>query len=1199
LRHGTWDAWDGRDHVDQRNPWPNEVVFDYDGGDQEERREQTRKIIEYLNDHDIPFYVTDTGGTGYHVHVFFTIPDVDDWREYRVAQMALYELIKDDLAEDYEVRTDRLDDGVVTFDRAEGNGHLIRVVGGRHDVTRELKTVVSPKSLKKQDLTDKGRVRYPETIEELRISREGFAPALFTLDDILNKAEEIHNRERAQRQDAYESTYEAEDDGLDAARNIPAHEVLQALSAEQGTDADYGSVDLDDTICCPGHDDNTPSMNLIGQNAVNRSDKLGEEFIGVAACWGECGTPGQPEYFNAIDLAIAVKDCEFSAAIEWLQDTFDVEIDDGGLAPDDDRVDELIETINDGDERSERMEAKEELFDRIADWTTSQQNAVLEELDGGFPRNRGELNNHLETEGGTTEQTELTEQLSRGSRPIEGGGGESDDQLDRLINQETPPQKRLSGIVDGTFFLTVWIQTGGDTKPVVIDSDGNYDFVVKRWPEWIRDLSDDERKAVIKEMTDAEKEKISYQAVEVNEQEVQFKHAVPEQPKSTINRPDNQVLRYIRDQNELPDDEDLYDEVYDFIKACWDHYDEEWLDVVTAHVFHSYLVMPFAYTVYLLFKGQKDTGKTTIQKVLAQLQYNGVFGGNVTPATAQRYAHNYQVALNQDEFEKQSEERRTQLQGLYNTGQRKGGVYPITNTDKGTLADQIQEIFTFSIKTLSANSLYGFDDSFLSRNVVVPTVRTSRKELKNPDKLSEQDLQQLQRLRNQLAAYSVFNWESIMDDVDQVREELQRKGRAADRITLFKGLVQHFKGDDRADKVATHLQDSETLEGVQEINERHRIVLEELVDRFNDTDSKQITVQYKDLAGVVNETLNLEDSEYKASSRSVGKILREYDLIRDQSQKGNDSDCYTTCDLPLDVVIDSLTRYDLTALRDRLVHGEGGSPLSDLGLDPCSVSQLAQLIQSDELDTVGDLLAALLAEAEDDEYEFEELKEAIAPENFQLGRHPANRRYFGMFWDGELDESVEDRHDLERDGDIIRYVSDADADDGNDEANGADEDDDCTQDEDTDGSESEEIGSQQSETREESDGSDETDADNSDAEHNDSSGRPDADASAEQDGSTGDAIEVSDEPRSQRTAKNPINGDYQLTGNREQDAKVIEQLVEAHLDEYDEHGIETSHVFEALQSDGTSETTVRKAINKYLADGNGYEPKPDRLKPLS
>jgi len=800
LKYGKWKEYTGQEQIDERSVFPNEIVIDIDEGGTEERRKETKKVLTYLDQHGFDYIVADTGGTGFHIHLFFQYKGID-LSQYREVRIALYEYLKEEARKEVDANVEAWDDQPVYFDADKSKGHLVRALGGRKKESEKRKTEVLASQLEKEEVDDLENVEYPGRIPwSIEISKTDTDNAHLSIQEIQEKVEEVQEEERERFNEELEAEYSAEGTGLKAVRDVDASQALKVIGVDAPQDQNFE---------CPFHDDSSPSANLHTKEGTERL------YCFADACVEEGGRT--PRVRNAVDILVESGEYSFKEAVDKLSDKFDIEVD-------------------------------------------------------------------LET----TEVTEGAETTEPGSF------------LDSYLDTEQPSKVRLSGHLDDeTYFHTVFLEKNGETEKAVITSDREIYKVRNKLDELEQDGEEFE----------GDKQKFDYEYFEVDNQQYRFKHKATKFPELDIYTADNQVLRFLRDKHP---DEEVYNKVRQTIKRYWDHYNEEWFDIATAWTIHTYLVNGIGYTAYLMLKGKEDTGKTTLQKILARLSYNGFFSGKSTPAVTSRVAHFSQASLHLDEFEKTAND---EVQGVFNTGQRKGAKYSFTNMNKDKVEDQITALHSFCPKTLSVNTLYEFDNHFLSRNIILEATRTTRS-LEKIENIGVAKEKEIQSLRNELLAYSLFNHEQLLTEIEEYRESLEESGREADKVGLISGIVKHFKGKEKASEIAEFLSNKKELQEEQ-INQRLQVLFERIIQEFGDED-QEIRIKPKALANHVNRELKVED-EYELSSRGVGNRLRNYDILRDSSQSSRSgSQGETVYTIPRDYLVDSFTRYDLLNLREKL-----------------------------------------------------------------------------------------------------------------------------------------------------------------------------------------------------------------------------------------------------------------------------------------
>jgi len=451
---------------------------------------------------------------------------------------------------------------------------------------------------------------------------------------------------------------------------------------------------------------------------------------------------------------------------------------------------------------------------------------------------------------------------------------------------------RLSGKLDeDTYFHTIFGKRGEEYHPLVIT---NEDIIPVRNKM---------------EVSGEDNPKKDYYFFEYDGEEYRFKHEIPAFPELDIYRSDNRIFEFFKDREPR---KMVFDRIKDKVKKYWDHYSKEWFTVLSAWVIHTYLLDGIGHTPYLMFKGKEDTGKSTAQKILARLSYNGYFTGKSTGPSTSRIAHYTQATLHLDEWEKSSNE---EIEGVFNTGQRKGAKYTFTNMNKNDIKDQIQALFSYCAKSLSVNSLTPFDSHFISRNIIIEATRTKRS-LAPIENIGREEEREFTDIRNETLIYSLFNWKEIIGSIEKYKREMDISGREADKISIISGIVRHFKGEEKAKEIEKFLKD---MSGGEEesIQKTEKVLFEKLINEFGD-EKEIIRVQPGELAEHINDVLNLD--EYKWRPQTVTKKLKKHDIIRNPQEQKSRSGAQGQVEYELERsdLVDSFTRYGLYTFRDRL-----------------------------------------------------------------------------------------------------------------------------------------------------------------------------------------------------------------------------------------------------------------------------------------
>jgi hypothetical protein len=175
--------------IDYRSPLPNELIFEIDSKQWKKVKEAGDRIIDLLNEFNIPFNLAASGGKGVHISVFFKIIFTDKIKSL------LSEAIKKDYKQKYfrrdllkyfvqlagyksiDMGTGKLfDSSCIEFNDNEFNdfenqGKLIRIIGGRKAVFNDeglqwnYKKCIDEIPLRKNDLHKRLDINFPNRLK--------------------------------------------------------------------------------------------------------------------------------------------------------------------------------------------------------------------------------------------------------------------------------------------------------------------------------------------------------------------------------------------------------------------------------------------------------------------------------------------------------------------------------------------------------------------------------------------------------------------------------------------------------------------------------------------------------------------------------------------------------------------------------------------------------------------------------------------------------------------------------------------------------------------------------------------------------------------------------------------------------------------------------------------------------------------------
>lgn len=446
----------------------------------------------------------------------------------------------------------------------------------------------------------------------------------------------------------------------------------------------------------------------------------------------------------------------------------------------------------------------------------------------------------------------------------------------------------LSGVIEGSHFHTVFVPFAMSYQPYTLFDDGTHVEVKPKGPKNGR-ISVFEYKG--KAYTYNTQSELWFQAGVVNTLSPQG------------------VQRFL--DKESVDPGELYKRVRQAIAKYYDFVLSEELDIVVCHIIHSYMLGVLGKTFYLLLDGERNTGKSTLQNVMSLLQFNGCFSGKSTVASMVRKIHFLRASVNLDEFEKMDKDDKKVVTGILNTGAYASGTREIANLDAKSIQGQIQIFRTFGTKTFSVNRA-AFDESFLSRCVVINTARNTRS-VQSIYGLSESEQGNFQVLRDDLFLLGLKSGTAMYKVIQAKQMTLDDSGlfgRRGDIIAIICGIKEFCTGD--SSSLQSYLMSREELD-TEDTNEadRYYLTLKFLVGLLVKFSSNMIEFSNRELLDYLLEELQMEPGfQYAPSARSVGALLKRSKLITSKAdrvrQGGSGSYAYR---IPTKRVIDLVRRF--------------------------------------------------------------------------------------------------------------------------------------------------------------------------------------------------------------------------------------------------------------------------------------------------
>lgn len=464
----------------------------------------------------------------------------------------------------------------------------------------------------------------------------------------------------------------------------------------------------------------------------------------------------------------------------------------------------------------------------------------------------------------------------------------------------------LSGLItiDGKqrMYYVVFPYKHGNYKPAVLLDDGTFLPVNKRENDLLQEIKNYENekdKTKVNEPLyyNSKKKKISIPTEEKYQyflyEEIRYKFSFPVfwMDKHQIKSIDNVGIHSMMEK--VVATKDIYDDIYN---TLYDYYNHESLfeyDVMCSFIVESYLVDIIGKTFYLTLLGKKSSGKSTLLLLLSYLCKNGFFTGRGTVPSSVRLIAFHGITLCQDEFEKMDDIERIKFTAVMNNGFTKVGRYTFVNPNKIDVKDQIESLKTYCAKAFTCNALDGFDESLISRCYIILSTKTDFS-TQNIDQLTESDLNKFQKIRNDLFVYCMTNWKQILDDINEMRKQLEDEkifARERDTMSIILGIIKHFKDEECANIIKKCIiEKTPIFESEKNTITMEVIILDALVEQYEIWRKPFIDVLNFDLHHWLTIELgySINSDEFDKSYKLPRKILSSLGLLsKEENQSFN------------------------------------------------------------------------------------------------------------------------------------------------------------------------------------------------------------------------------------------------------------------------------------------------------------------------
>jgi DNA primase len=394
------------------------------------------------------------------------------------------------------------------------------------------------------------------------------------------------------------------------------------------------------------------------------------------------------------------------------------------------------------------------------------------------------------------------------------------------------------------------------------------------------------------------------QIITINEQEVALK-VIPDGSEFLMRWRYSDIRRYLDGENIQPGA--VFNAIHDLFKTYVDFRSDIESRLLTLWAIGTYFYTMFPAYPYLALNGPKNSGKSTVMRVLQPLAFNMITTSDPTGPSMFRLIHQTSCTVGIDEAERYHNPKdpgMQQIRQLLNSGYKQG--MPAIRVTGDDLKPQAFDVY--SPKILAA--IMGLEDILASRCIAIPMRRTTQKMPSFPPDFDGAPL------RHQLYTLALTHFQAVYRNYFE-RPELHRlHNRSGELWSPLVALAAFFEEQGSIigllDAISNAAEWDEQISEGKSLNEREEAVLQAL-DLLTHTGETLLWIRASTLREQVAKLLG-QSTEQLGHTQWIAHILKRLHLV-DESKRKRDTDGMVYAINPLEVR-DMMRRYDVTSIID-------------------------------------------------------------------------------------------------------------------------------------------------------------------------------------------------------------------------------------------------------------------------------------------
>ncbi len=364
------------------------------------------------------------------------------------------------------------------------------------------------------------------------------------------------------------------------------------------------------------------------------------------------------------------------------------------------------------------------------------------------------------------------------------------------------------------------------------------------------------------------------QIITISDQEVALK-VIPDGSEFLMRWRYSDIRRYLDGETIQPGA--VFSAIHDLFKTYVDFRSDIESRLLTLWTIGTYFYTMFPAYPYLALNGPKNSGKSTVMRVLQPLAFNMITTSDPTGPSMFRLIHQTSCTVGIDEAERYHNPKdpgMQQIRQLLNSGYKQG--MPAIRVTGDDLKPQAFDVY--SPKILAA--IMGLEDILASRCIAIPMRRTTRKMPSFPPDFDGAPL------RHQLYTLALTQFQAVYRNYFERPELHKLHNRSGELWSPLVALAAFFeeRGDvvGLLDAISDAAEWDEQISEGKSLSEREEAVLQalELLTRSAD---EIVWVKGTDLREKIRSLLG-QSADEMGNAQWIGHILKRLQLI-DQSRR--------------------------------------------------------------------------------------------------------------------------------------------------------------------------------------------------------------------------------------------------------------------------------------------------------------------------